>query len=165
MDLPLCRLRQIADTVSRRLELCRWEELQVIQWQTRHLAGMSAAAAGVLGDTSELVRAAGEISITGDEEAPRVPAPVRPRTGLEEWEQAAQAAQQATASSHEDVPEEMAGVPAGMSFEDLPEMEGVPAGGPQRQAGDDQVSGAGAHIGAAEALIGVLERGELPHGR
>jgi len=149
-------LRQITDTIARRREREQWEQLKILEWQTRQLAGFAAASAGVMGDTSELVQAAGQLSITGDgEDVPAVPAPVRPRTGLEEWQQAART---------QDSPEEVQGVPAGMRFDDLPEMQGVPVGGPQRTAAE-AAQGAGRMIGSAEALIGVLERGEVPQGR
>jgi hypothetical protein len=160
LEVPLCRLRQIADTIRRRQERDRHERLIVAEWQARSVSSFVASAAGAWGDASELVQAAQELSIFGDsQDGDRVPAPARPRTGREEWEQAAQSQQQAH-SGHLDA--EMQGVPAGVRIDELPEMTGVPVSGPQQQAGDTEVKGAGARIGAAEGLINALERGIAP---
>jgi hypothetical protein len=144
----------VVDTINRRMEAQQHERMLALQWQTRQLAVFTSAAAGVMGDTSELVRAAGDVSIFGDEEPDAQPVmPPRPRTGLEEWEHAAKAAE----AGDDETGKEMAGVPAGMSFADLPEMEGVPAGGPQqREEGEVPLRGQGAQIGGAEALIGIM---------
>jgi hypothetical protein len=164
LEVPLCRLRQIADTIRRRQEQARNERLIVAEWQARSISSFVASAAGAWGDASELVRAAQELSITGDaQDEPRVPAPVRPRSGREEWEQAAQAQRDAEQRAESGrVDEAMAGVPAGVRVDELPEMAGVPVSGPQQQAGDAEVKGAGARIGAAEGLINALQRGIAP---
>lgn len=168
LDLPLCRLRQIADTIQRRLELDRHERLKVAEWQTRSLASFVASTAGAWGDASELVRAAQELSITGDgqgQPAAHAVSPARLATGLEEWQQAARIQDARDRGEQpEQHAEEMTGVPAGGTVprDELPEMAGVPVSGPQMQAGGAEVTGAGARIGAAEGLINALERGIAP---
>lgn len=159
LDIPLARLRQISDTIARRQELLRYEQLKIAEWQARSIATFVASAAGAWGDSSELVQAAQELSITGDSQEPdrRPAAPVRIRSGREEWEQAA-----AAKDAGGEVDGEMTGVPAGVPIDDLPEMTGVPVSGPQQQAGEQEVRGAGARIGAAEGLINALERGLPP---
>ena len=81
LDLPLCRLRQIADTIRRRQELERHERLKLIEWQTRHISKFVASTAGVWGDASELVQAAAELSILGEEPAAQDAHTVTPRRG------------------------------------------------------------------------------------
>lgn len=163
MDVPLCRLRQIADTIRRRQEITRHERLQVAEWQTRSLASFVASTAGAWGDASELVRAAQELSLTGghqDGPAAHAASPRHLATGLEEWQQAAQVQDaRAAGQSTEHIPQEMVGVPAGVRIDELPEMVGVPVSGPKMQAGDAEVTGAGARIGAAEGLVNALQRG------
>lgn len=67
LDLPICSLRQMAETIKVRVKANRQHAESLIEWQTRVLAQFMAGAAPSPEQSKALSKAADKISIKGGE--------------------------------------------------------------------------------------------------